>query len=150
MGWVTLDDDQHVYISDGGKVLATRGAISSAGGGKERGRALAARSKAAVGKATAGKLSEQAARGRGLIVRRKSKEAIARATSRVNADEKDRLFQERKVKTREDFQKGLREQDTKKATPAPQVKPSGEQAWLERRARAVEHARAAARAGKGN
>ncbi len=49
--WVTLDDDQHVYISDGGKVLATRGKISSAGGGKERGRALAARSKAAVGKA---------------------------------------------------------------------------------------------------
>jgi len=30
--WVTLDDDQHVYISDGGKVLATRGAISSAEG----------------------------------------------------------------------------------------------------------------------
>jgi len=50
--WVTLEDDQHVYISDGGKVLATRGAISSAGGGKERGRALAARSKAAMGKAT--------------------------------------------------------------------------------------------------
>ncbi len=50
--WVTLDDDQHVYISDGGKVLATRGAISSAAGGKERGQALAARSKAAVGKAT--------------------------------------------------------------------------------------------------
>ncbi len=50
--WVTLDDDQHVYISDGGKVLATRGAISSAAGGKERGRALAQRSKAAIGKAT--------------------------------------------------------------------------------------------------
>jgi len=50
--WVTLDDDQHVYISDGGKVLATRGQISSASGGKERGRALAQRSRAAVGKAT--------------------------------------------------------------------------------------------------
>ncbi len=50
--WVTLDDDQHVYISDSGKVLATRGAISSAAGGKERGKALAERSKAAVGKAT--------------------------------------------------------------------------------------------------
>lgn len=49
--WVTLDDDQHVYISDGGKVLATRSKISSAGGGKERGKALAARSKAAIGKA---------------------------------------------------------------------------------------------------
>jgi len=64
--WVTLPDtDQHVFISDGGKVLATRGAISSAGGGKERGKALAARSKAAIGKATAGKrkpsLKEQAA-----------------------------------------------------------------------------------------
>ena len=33
--WVTLDDDQHVYISDGGKVLATRGAISAAAKGKE-------------------------------------------------------------------------------------------------------------------
>jgi len=50
--WVTLDDDQHVYISGGGKVLATRGAISSGAGGKDRGKALAARSKAAIGKAT--------------------------------------------------------------------------------------------------
>jgi len=50
--WVTLDDDQHVYISSGGKVLATRGAISSGGGGKERGKALAARSKAAIGRAS--------------------------------------------------------------------------------------------------
>jgi len=49
MGWVTLDDGQKVYIGSGGKVLATRGAISSAAGGKERGRALAGRSKAAVG-----------------------------------------------------------------------------------------------------
>ena len=48
--WVTLDDDQHVYISDGGKVLATRSKISSAGGGKERGKSLAARSKAAIGR----------------------------------------------------------------------------------------------------
>jgi len=51
--WVTLDDDQHVYISDSGKVLATRGAISSSGGGKDRGKVMAARSKAAIGKATA-------------------------------------------------------------------------------------------------
>ncbi len=29
--WVTLDNDQHVYISDSGKVLATHGEISSAG-----------------------------------------------------------------------------------------------------------------------
>ncbi len=50
--WVTLADDQHVYISDGGKVLATRGKISSAAGGKDRGKALAARSRAAIGKAT--------------------------------------------------------------------------------------------------
>src|SRR5208283_4963618 len=55
--WVTLDDDQHVYISDGGKVLATRGKISSAGGGKERGKALAARSKAAIGR-VGGKVKE--------------------------------------------------------------------------------------------
>jgi hypothetical protein len=46
--WVTLDDDQHVYISDGGKVLASRSAISKAGGAKERGKALAARSKGAI------------------------------------------------------------------------------------------------------
>ena len=39
MGWVTLDDGQHVFIGAGGKVLATRGAISSAGGAKERGKA---------------------------------------------------------------------------------------------------------------
>jgi hypothetical protein len=57
--WVTLDDDQHVYISDGGKVLATRSAISKAGGAKERGKALAARSKAAIGKAMAGKRKAQ-------------------------------------------------------------------------------------------
>ncbi len=50
MGWVTLDDGQHVLIA-GGQVYATRGQISSASGGKERGRALAARSKAAVGRA---------------------------------------------------------------------------------------------------
>jgi hypothetical protein len=50
--WVTLDDDQHVYISDRGKVLATRGAISSASGGKERGKELEARSKAAISKVT--------------------------------------------------------------------------------------------------
>jgi hypothetical protein len=45
--WVTISE------SDGGKVLATRGAIGSAGGGKERGKALAAKSKAAIGKAAA-------------------------------------------------------------------------------------------------
>jgi hypothetical protein len=50
--WVTLDDDQHVYISDGGKVLAKRSAISSAGGGKDRGKSLIAKSKAAIGKIT--------------------------------------------------------------------------------------------------
>jgi len=50
--WVTTDEGNHVYISNGGKVLATRGAISSAAGGKERGLAMAQRSKAAVGKAT--------------------------------------------------------------------------------------------------
>ncbi len=49
MGWVTLDDGQHVYIGSGGKVLATRSAISSASGGKERGKALATRSKTAIG-----------------------------------------------------------------------------------------------------
>ena len=53
MGWVTLDDGQHVFIGAGGKVLALRGAISSAGGAKERGKSLAARSKAAIGKARA-------------------------------------------------------------------------------------------------
>lgn len=50
--WVTLQDDQKVFISAGGKVLASRSAISKAGGAKERGKALAARSKAAIGKAT--------------------------------------------------------------------------------------------------
>ena len=66
MGWVTLDDGQHVLIGPGGKVLASRVAISSAAGGKERGRALAARSKAAIGKARAGKpsLKEQVEKAR--------------------------------------------------------------------------------------
>jgi hypothetical protein len=50
--WITVgDDDQHVYVTDSGKIAATRSAISSAGGAKERGKALAARSKAAIGKA---------------------------------------------------------------------------------------------------
>ncbi len=48
MGWVTLDDGQHVLIGPSGRVLATRAQISSASGGKERGQALAGRSKAAV------------------------------------------------------------------------------------------------------
>jgi hypothetical protein len=154
--WVTLDDDQHVYISDGGKVLATRSAISSAGGGKQRGKALAARSKAAIGKATGrSKLSEQALKGRGLILRRKSKEAMEKAAGRAHSQEEDRRFQERKAETRKQFDKGLREQDTKKPEPVARAKPSGEQAWLERRAaakaarqspattRAIEHAKAA-------
>jgi hypothetical protein len=47
MGWITLDDGRHVLIA-GGKVYATRAAISSVSGGKERGRALAARSKIAI------------------------------------------------------------------------------------------------------
>ncbi len=37
--WVTLDDDQHVYISDGGKVLASRSAISRGAPAKSRGKA---------------------------------------------------------------------------------------------------------------
>ncbi len=53
MGWVTLDDGQHVLIGSSGKVLATRAQISSASGGKERGQALAARSKAAIAHARA-------------------------------------------------------------------------------------------------
>ncbi len=52
MGWVTLEDGQHVLIGSSGRVLATRAQISSASGGKERGKALAARSKAAIDKAT--------------------------------------------------------------------------------------------------
>ncbi len=48
MGWVTLDDGQKVLIA-GGKVYATRAAISSVSGGGERGRALATRSKTAIG-----------------------------------------------------------------------------------------------------
>ena len=46
--WVTLQDDQKVFISAGGKVLASRSAISKAGGAKERGKSLAARSKTAI------------------------------------------------------------------------------------------------------
>ena len=55
MGWVTLDDGQKVLIGPSGKVLATRAQISSASGGKERGQALASRTKAAIAKVTAGK-----------------------------------------------------------------------------------------------
>ncbi len=53
MGWVTLDDGQHVLIGSSGKVAATRAQISSASGGKERGKALAGRSKGAVARAVA-------------------------------------------------------------------------------------------------
>jgi len=54
MGWVTLEDGQHILIGPGGKTLATRAQISAhAGGGKERGKALAGRSKAAVARAVA-------------------------------------------------------------------------------------------------
>jgi len=48
MGWITLDDGQHVFIGSGGKVLATRSTISSAAGGKERGRALAAKDRTGI------------------------------------------------------------------------------------------------------
>ncbi len=50
MGWVTLDDGQRVFIGPGGRVLATRSQISSASGGKERGKTLAGSSKAAIGR----------------------------------------------------------------------------------------------------
>ncbi len=68
MGWVTLDDGQHVLIGPGGKTLATRAQISAhAGGGRERGQALAGRSKTAVAravaKARAGKPAKAAGRG---------------------------------------------------------------------------------------
>ncbi len=53
MGWVTLDDGQRVFIGPGGKVAATRAQISSASGAKERGKALAAKSKGAVARAVA-------------------------------------------------------------------------------------------------
>ncbi len=53
MGWVTLEDGQHVLIGPGGKTLATRAQISSASGGKERGKALAGKSKGAVARAVA-------------------------------------------------------------------------------------------------
>ena len=48
--WVTTEDDRHIFISDGGKVCAMRSQISRASGGTERGKALAARSKAAMTK----------------------------------------------------------------------------------------------------
>ncbi len=53
MGWVTLDDGQHILIGSSGKVLATRAQISSVSGGKERGKALAGSSKGAVARAVA-------------------------------------------------------------------------------------------------
>jgi hypothetical protein len=57
MPWVTLDDDQHVYISDSGKVLATHDAISRTTRAIEHAKAagpareLVDRSKAVIGKA---------------------------------------------------------------------------------------------------
>ncbi len=51
MGWVTLDDGQHVYIGSGGKVLATRSAISATAGGRERMGAMRSKAHAAVHKA---------------------------------------------------------------------------------------------------
>ncbi|HMF38299.1 MAG TPA: hypothetical protein VKF17_16770 [Isosphaeraceae bacterium] len=51
--WVTLESDQRVYISDGGKVLATRGAISATAGGRERMGAMRAKAGGATQRALA-------------------------------------------------------------------------------------------------
>jgi len=91
MGWITLDDGQHVFIGSGGKVLATRGQISSAGGGKERGKALAARSKAAMGKATgrtARAVEHARAAGRGTHERHRQAQKLVAARHVVAAGPK--------------------------------------------------------------
>ena len=54
MGWVTLDDGQHVFIQNG-RVLADRSSISKVSGASDRGKALAGRSKAALVRAARGK-----------------------------------------------------------------------------------------------
>ncbi len=116
--WVTLDDDQHVYISDGGKVLATRGAISSAAGGKERGRALAGRSKAAIGKA---------------LGKAKKREASYTVKAKQPIDKEGRYYPGGTTAVERDAMKraaALREQRAAQQSPAT--------------ARAIEHARAAA------
>jgi hypothetical protein len=54
--WVTLPEtDQHVYISDGGKVLASRSAISATAAGRERVGKMRAKAAGVVRKALAGK-----------------------------------------------------------------------------------------------
>ncbi len=53
MGWVTLDDGQHVYIGSGGKVLATRSGISATAGGRERMGAMRSKAQGAVHQALA-------------------------------------------------------------------------------------------------
>jgi hypothetical protein len=55
MGWVTLDDGQHVFIGAGGKVLASRSAISATAAGRERVGEMRAKAVGVVRKALAGK-----------------------------------------------------------------------------------------------
>ncbi len=118
MGWVTLDDGQKVFIGSGGRVLATRGAISSAAGGKERGKALAQRSQAAIGKA---------------LGKAKKREASYTVKAKQPIDKEGRYSPGGTTAVERDAMKraaALREQRAAQQSPAT--------------ARAIEHARAAA------
>lgn len=82
--WITDEDGQHLYISDRGEVLATHAAISKASGGTERGKALAARSKAAILKKKAGGAAKPKPAGSGSIADRMAASADA-AKARAEA-----------------------------------------------------------------
>ncbi len=116
--WVTLDDGQKVFIGSGGRVLATRGAISSAAGGKERGKALAQRSQAAIGKA---------------LGKAKKREASYTVKAKQPIDKEGRYYPGGTTAVERDAMKraaALREQRAAQQSPATP--------------RAIEHARAAA------
>ncbi len=119
MGWVTLDDGQHVYIGSSGRVLATRSQISSGpGGGKERGKALAARSKAAIGRATAQQSPAttraiEHARAAGPTLREQA--AASRARGITDPEQRHRIAQ-RQAEQLETIRKG-RAQRVAMATP---------------------------------
>ncbi len=154
--WVTLDDGQKVFIGSGGRVLATRGAISSAAGGKERGKALAERSRAAVARGLTKARKAKTSRQSGLVPKSEQttkEERLAAIVERSKAREygqsKDVFFktpfQGRKLlPSKEEVKAEVARQNrvagTEKAKATRIAKSKGESPAT---TRAIEHARAA-------
>ncbi len=155
--WVTLDDGQKVFIGSGGRVLATRGAISSAAGGKERGKALAERSRAAVARGLTKARKAKTSRQSGLVPKSEQttkEERLAAIVERSKAREygqsKDvffktpfqgRKFLPSKEEVKAEVTRQNRVAGTEKAKATRIAKSKGESPAT---TRAIEHARAAA------